>query len=105
MVTVTGENHDYVVTRQEPGPAGLAQTAEVDGLLGERSHYGGENPFSRAGGRPLRELINDRLLDALLEWSRDEAGGLRLTAEGSMLGELRGHGRSSCPAAGPGASM
>jgi putative transposase len=26
--------------------------------------------------------------DALLERSRDEAGGLRLTGEGSMLGEL-----------------
>lgn len=38
--------------------------------------------------RPLRELMDDRLLDALLERSRDEAGGLRLTGEGSMLGEL-----------------
>ena len=38
--------------------------------------------------RPLRELMNDRLLDALLERSRDQAGGLRLTGEGSMLGEL-----------------
>ena len=45
----------------------------------------------RAGwpGRALlRELIDDGLLDALLERSRDEAGGLRLTGEGSMLGEL-----------------
>src|SRR5689334_10960020 len=42
-----------------------------------------------AGGRvPLRELMDDRLLDALLERSRDEAGGLRLTGEGSMPGEL-----------------
>lgn len=38
--------------------------------------------------RPLRELMDDRLLDALLERSRDQAGGLRLTGEGSMLGEL-----------------
>jgi putative transposase len=37
---------------------------------------------------PLRELKDDRLLDALLERSRDEAGGLRLTGAGSMLGEL-----------------
>jgi transposase-like protein len=37
---------------------------------------------------PLRELMNDRLLDALLERSRDEAGGLRLTGAGSMPGEL-----------------
>lgn len=40
------------------------------------------------GKRPLRELIDDRLLDELAERSRDEAGGLRLTGEGSMLGEL-----------------
>jgi transposase-like protein len=38
--------------------------------------------------RPLRELIDDRLLDELLARSRDEAGGLRLTGEGSMLGDL-----------------
>jgi putative transposase len=37
---------------------------------------------------PLRELVDDRLLDALLERSKDEAGGLKLTGEGSMLGEL-----------------
>jgi hypothetical protein len=37
---------------------------------------------------PLRELMDDRLLDALLERSSDEAGGLRLTGEGSMLDEL-----------------
>ena len=46
-------------------------------------------PGAGAGERvPLRELMDDRLLDALLERSRDEAGGLRLTGEGSMLGEL-----------------
>lgn len=38
--------------------------------------------------RPIRELVDDRLLDELLARSRDEAGGLRLTGEGSMLGEL-----------------
>jgi transposase-like protein len=32
--------------------------------------------------------MDDRLLDALLERSKDEAGGLRLTGQGSMLGEL-----------------
>ena len=42
----------------------------------------------QAGRVPLRQLMDDRLLDALLERSRDEAGGLRLTGEGSMLGEL-----------------
>ena len=57
--------------------------------MGDPSHYDGENPPS--AGRdvvPLRQLMDDRLLDALLERSRDEAGGLRLTGEGSMLGEL-----------------
>ena len=47
---------------------------------------GGSLP--EAARRPLRELMDDRLLDALLERSRDQAGGLRLTGEGSMLGEL-----------------
>jgi hypothetical protein len=51
---------------------------------------GGELPAGarEAARRPLRELTDDRLLDALLERSRDQAGGLRLTGEGSMLGEL-----------------
>jgi|HubBroStandDraft_3_1064219.scaffolds.fasta_scaffold43593_2 putative transposase len=51
----------------------------------------GENPFAgpqQPDRVPLRELMDDRLLDALLDRSRDEAGGLRLTGEGSMLGEL-----------------
>ena len=77
------------VTRQEPVPAGMVHAAGPGGLLGDPSHYDGENPPS--AGReaaPLRELMDDRLLDALLERSRDEAGGLRLTGEGSMLGEL-----------------
>lgn len=38
--------------------------------------------------RPLRELVDERTLDALLERSRDEAGGLRLTGEDSVLGDL-----------------
>ena len=42
----------------------------------------------RQGRAAVRELMDDRLLDPLLERSRDEAGGLRLTGEGSMLGEL-----------------
>jgi putative transposase len=57
----------------------------------------GDGPGSGPGGAaaagpadrvPLRQLMDDRLLDALLDRSRDEAGGLRLTGEGSMLGEL-----------------
>jgi transposase-like protein len=40
------------------------------------------------GRRPIREVIDDRQLDELLARSRDEAGGLRLTGEGSMLGDL-----------------
>jgi putative transposase len=76
-------------TRQEPVPAGMAHAAVPGEGLGDPSHYDGENPPS--AGReaiPLRQLMDGRLLDALLERSRDEAGGLRLTGEGSMLGEL-----------------
>src|SRR5260370_40406157 len=36
---------------------------------------------------PLRGLMDDRLLDALLERSKDAAGGLRPTGVGSLLGE------------------
>jgi hypothetical protein len=47
-------------------------------------------PGGRAAARrvPLRELTCDRLLDAPLERSRDSAGGLRLTGEGSVLSEF-----------------
>jgi len=77
------------ITRQEPGSAGLAGTADAAVLLREAAHYGGDkSPSAAQRLAPLRELIDDRLLDALLERSRDEAGGLRLTGEGSMLGEL-----------------
>ena len=37
---------------------------------------------------PLRDVVHDRLLDALLEQSKDAAGGLRLTGAGSMFREL-----------------
>ena len=76
------------ITRQEPGPAGMMQAHEPGEVLGDTSHYDGENPPGRAEAVALRELIDDRLLDALLERSKDEAGGLRLTGEGSVLGEL-----------------
>ncbi len=36
----------------------------------------------------MRELLGDEVLDALLERSKDADGGLRLTGEGSMLGDL-----------------
>jgi putative transposase len=77
------------VTRQEPVPAEMMHAQNSGGVLGEGSHYDGENPLP--AGRdlvPLRELMDDRLLDALLERSRDAAGGLRLTGEGPVLGEL-----------------
>src|ERR1700746_3719519 len=77
------------VTRQEPVRSGMVTASERSAFSGESSHSDGGNPSS-AGQVPvpLRELMDDRLLDALLERSRDEAGGLRLTGEGSMLGEL-----------------
>jgi hypothetical protein len=60
------------VTRQEPVAAGIVPAGNDAGPSGEVAHYDGENPPS-AG--PLRELIDDRLLDALLERSKDAAGG------------------------------
>ncbi len=45
----------------------------------------GSAAVAEAVRRPLRELMDDRLLDALIERSRDQAGGLRLTGEGSLL--------------------
>jgi hypothetical protein len=42
-------------------------------------------PDQQSTPRPIRELVDDRLLDELLARSRDQAGGLRLTGEGSML--------------------
>jgi putative transposase len=61
--------------------------------LAEGACHDGENPppgrVAPAGGRrPLRELVDGRVLDELLERSKDEAGGLRLTGQGSMLAEL-----------------
>ena len=50
----------------------------------------GEMPDVPGAGREetVRELVGDRALDLLLARSKDEAGQLRLTGEGSMLGEL-----------------
>ena len=69
----------------------LAGSGGSPGMAGDGGNVpgGGEPGGGRDAARvPLRELMDDRLLDALLERSRDEAGGLRLTGEGSMLGEL-----------------
>jgi len=58
-------------------------------LAGGGDPVGGAMPEAATAGRPpLRALMDDSLLDELLARSRDEAGGLRLTGEGSMLGEL-----------------
>jgi transposase-like protein len=73
MRSVNGENG---MNGAEAGPSVAVPGVPGDALMAE------------PGRRPLRELMDDRLLDALLERSRDQAGGLRLTGEGSMLGEL-----------------
>src|SRR5260370_9531019 len=75
------------VNRGTAGPeVALAGAGAGPGAAGGAGRDGenGEQP-ARV---PLRELMDDRLLDALLERSKDAAGGLRLTGEGSMLGEL-----------------
>jgi len=72
----------------------LAGSGAVPAAAGDAAGDGqGPGPGGAAAGGPaarvpLRQLMDDRLLDALLDRSRDEAGGLRLTGEGSMLGEL-----------------
>jgi putative transposase len=68
--------------------AGGAVLAAAGDAGGGGAGPGGAAAAGAAARVPLRELMDDRLLDALLERSRDEAGGLRLTGEGSMLGEL-----------------
>jgi putative transposase len=60
--------------------------ASVHGLVDGSTEMAG----MPGGGREetVRELVGDRALDLLLARSKDEAGQLRLTGEGSMLGEL-----------------
>ena len=70
------------VNRGNAGPgAVLSDSGAMPGVPGDAA-------VPEAFRRPLRELMDGRLLDALLERSRDQAGGLRLTGEGSLLGEL-----------------
>jgi len=72
------------------GPGAMAgESGPVPAAGGDGAGAGpGPGPGGPAARVPLRQLMDDRLLDALAERSRDEAGGLRLTGEGSMLGEL-----------------
>ena len=58
---------------------------QYDDITGGTPHYDGQNPPSGAG---LGDLLSDELLDALLEKSKDGNGGIKLTGEGSMLGQL-----------------
>src|ERR1700745_2971207 len=88
--------------RRADGPGGAGGGARPGGgaragaAAARRAGGGGEGPrpgrVAAAGEQPvrvpLRELVDGRVLDELLERSRDEAGGLRLTGEGSVLGEL-----------------
>jgi hypothetical protein len=80
------------VNRAIAGPdaaaGGGAMLAAAGDAAGDGPGPGGAAAGGPAARVPLRELMDDRLLDALLDRSRDEAGGLRLTGEGSMLGEL-----------------
>jgi hypothetical protein len=77
------------VNRAIAGPDAAAGHGTVSAVAGAAAGDGREpGPGGPAARVPLRELMDDRLLDALLERSKDEAGGLRLTGEGSMLGEL-----------------
>jgi hypothetical protein len=77
-------------TRERTALAAVGQDGHDDAsaLLGAAAHHGGEKSPHRDGGVPLRDLLGDQVLDLLLERSCDGAGGLRLTGQGSMLGEL-----------------
>ena len=68
--------------------AAAGAVAGSGGVMAGMAGNDGSGVVPAAARVPLRELMDDRLLDALLERSRDQAGGLRLTGEGSMLGEL-----------------
>lgn len=74
------------------GPLALTTSFTADheqaGSLARAAHHGGEKSPHRDGEVPLRDLLGDQVLDLLLERSKDGVGGLRLTGEGSMLGEL-----------------
>ena len=61
-----------------PGKPGSAGNGGV-------ARHGGQNP---PGQVRVRDLLGDEVLDALLERSKDADGGLRLTGEGFMLGDL-----------------
>src|ERR1700734_3440519 len=65
------------VTREYAGSAGTA--------AGNGDRSGVPDPGQKI---PVRELLGDQALDALLAQSRDAAGGLRLTGEGALLGGL-----------------
>jgi len=75
------------VTRGNAGQdASLPDNGAMPVMAGDDAF--GDGGSSRPGGQdpgrvPLRELMDDRLLDALLDRSKDAAGGLRLTGEGS----------------------
>jgi putative transposase len=60
--------------------------ASVHGLVDRDGEMAGDPGAGRE--ETVRELVGDRALDLLLARSKDEAGQLRLTGEGSMLGEL-----------------
>ena len=64
----------------------ISSDADLTGL----GNGNGGRPEEPGPGREVtvRELVGDRALDLLLARSKDEAGQLRLTGEGSMLGEL-----------------
>jgi hypothetical protein len=82
--------------REITGPD--AVTGGAAAAAGGNAAGDGGGPGGPAARVPLRELMDDRLLDALLERSRDEAGGLRLTGEGSDLPARvsRGLGERAC---------
>ncbi len=57
------------VTRQEPGPVRMVRASEPDGVLGDPSHYDGENPpacgFRKRCSEPTPLIRRLRIVDIL----------------------------------------
>src|SRR6266545_2851107 len=90
--TISGGTTIMSVTQRPSGLAGSAmeypESVDDGGVVVTPAHYGGQNPPPQGDRVPVRELLGDEVLDLLLAQSTDEAGQLKLTGEGSMLGDL-----------------
>ena len=83
MINPLGDSRRDVCLTLADSPWRECPCRPTMGLRGIRSITTRKIPLA-AATEPLRDLMDDRPLQR----SRDDAGRLRLTGEGSMLGEL-----------------